>query len=206
MVIIWDPNTGNMLHRLEGHKRYVTSCAFSDDNKLLATGSNDQTVIIWNIDIIQEKGVNISNRKKIDSVNRTIEDFNEKYVGEWCEADVVNWIVSLGFAKYVHIFRANHIDGLELLHLTHDSLLTFLKIGLPFLDAVFTLTIHSTESLGDRNKILRDIMKLKNPVWHQLAQDEQNNIRKPSEFCCPITHEVMMDPVLAAGEMGVGSR
>ena len=43
-------------------------------------------------------------------------------------------------------------------------------------------------------------MTLKNPLWQQLAEDEQNNVRKPGEFCCPITHEVMTDPVIAAGK------
>lgn len=203
MVFIWDPRTGNMVHRLEGHKRYVTSCAFSDDNQLLATGSNDQTVIIWNIDSILEKEINVEqsqSRSKTKTSNGDQDFSSDKYVGEWSEADVVNWVVSLGFSKYAPIFRAHHIDGLELLHLTHDSLLMNLKIGLP-VGPPFRLTnAFPTEPLGHRNKILRSIMTLKNPLWQQLAEDEQNNVRKPSEFCCPITHEVMSDPVLAAGK------
>ena len=34
---------------MEGHTRYVTSCAFSSDSRLLASGSNDKLVMIWKI-------------------------------------------------------------------------------------------------------------------------------------------------------------
>lgn len=34
---------------LDGHSRYVTSCAFSSDQSLLVTGSNDRTVIVWDL-------------------------------------------------------------------------------------------------------------------------------------------------------------
>lgn len=52
--------------------------------------------------------------------------------------------------------------------------------------------------LGHRNKILRQIMILKNPLWQSLVQDDLQNILKPIEFCCPILHELMEDPVVAA--------
>lgn len=35
---------------LEGHKRYVTSCAFSDDGALVAAGSGDRVVNVWRVD------------------------------------------------------------------------------------------------------------------------------------------------------------
>ncbi|KAJ6224807.1 hypothetical protein RDWZM_003352 [Blomia tropicalis] len=179
-VIVWDPRTGNMIHRLVGHSRYVTTCAFSDDNQLLASGSNDKTIIIWNIDNIHVKEIDVnldrerSNVEKEEDANENgdrertndVGNFNrDKYVADWSESDVIDWVVSLGFSKYCSIFRAHHID----------------------------------EPLGHRNKILRSIMTIKNPLWQQLADDEQNNLRKPSEFCCPITHEIMVDPVIAAG-------
>lgn len=34
---------------LVGHKRYVACCAFSRDGNLLATGSNDKSVIVWDL-------------------------------------------------------------------------------------------------------------------------------------------------------------
>lgn len=51
-----------------------------------------------------------------------------------------------------------------------------------------------SESLGLRSKILRMIEELKMaPVSDGI----------PDEFLCPITHEVMKDPVIAAGQSGV---
>ena len=48
-VIIWSVDTGQQLARLEGHSRYVTSVAFSPDGRLLASGSNDLSVIVWGL-------------------------------------------------------------------------------------------------------------------------------------------------------------
>lgn len=38
-----------MVSALVGHKRYVACCAFSRDGSLLATGSNDRSVIVWDL-------------------------------------------------------------------------------------------------------------------------------------------------------------
>lgn len=208
VVCVWDPQTGSVLHRLEGHKSYVTCCAFSDDNLLLATGSNDQTVIIWNLENADGK-ITLTKSKSVEkgATNGTSVNL-DKYVGEWTVEEVSPWLASLGFAQYEATFREHQIDGQELLHLTHDSLLHSLQIGLQSSTALSQMTLSpgfffpppSVEPLGHRSKLLRAMMILKNPLWHQLAVDELNNIRKPGEFCCPITHEIMTDPVLAAGK------
>lgn len=134
MVIIWDPRSGNMLHRLEGHKAYVTSCAFSDDGQLLATGSNDQTVIVWNLSKIKDKDVNIDDGQKParrpSKVYRGSRKFAGKPLDKWTVDDVTEWLSSLQLETYADTFRTNHINGVELGHLTNDSLLTKLNIGL----------------------------------------------------------------------------
>ena len=48
-VILWDAQTGELLHKLEGHTRSVTSVAFSPDRSLLASGSWDNTVFLWDV-------------------------------------------------------------------------------------------------------------------------------------------------------------
>ena len=41
--------SGERLMVLRGHGSFITSMAFSPDGKLLATGSDDGTVILWEI-------------------------------------------------------------------------------------------------------------------------------------------------------------
>ncbi|XP_046908819.2 WD repeat, SAM and U-box domain-containing protein 1 [Dermatophagoides farinae] len=219
MVIVWDPKIGQMIHRLDGHKRYVTSCAFSDDNQLLASGSNDQTIIVWHLNKIKVKHINIRattqrqysdesinnnqsinqqkkmlNKHSLSSSSTSSQEqqqqqqqnendlFRKKFPTEWNPDDVCDWLSSLGLGRYTKIFRKNEIDGPELLHLTHDALLTNLRI----------------EPLGHRNKILRSSLFLKNPLWLNTDEMENERIHKPMEFCCPITKDVMNDPVVAS--------
>jgi RNA polymerase sigma factor (sigma-70 family) len=46
-VHVFDSMTGELIHRLRGHRQDVTSVAYSADGKLLASGSVDQTIILW---------------------------------------------------------------------------------------------------------------------------------------------------------------
>lgn len=48
-AIIWQVTTGEILHVLKGHTSSVSSVAFSPDSNLLATGSDDKTIRLWNI-------------------------------------------------------------------------------------------------------------------------------------------------------------
>ena len=48
-VRIWDIKTGKQLNRLEGHRDWVDTAAFSPDGNLLVTAGNDHRMIIWNL-------------------------------------------------------------------------------------------------------------------------------------------------------------
>ena len=48
-VIFWDLATGEPAGTLRGHEDYVSAVAFSADGKLLATGSFDHTVKVWDV-------------------------------------------------------------------------------------------------------------------------------------------------------------
>ena len=46
---LWDVDTGQCLKILEGHTHRVWSVAFSPNNKMLASGGEDQTVRFWSV-------------------------------------------------------------------------------------------------------------------------------------------------------------
>ena len=49
-AFIWDYNTGQMKHRLEGHRAPVTAATFSSDSRLLFTAGNDLQIRSWDVD------------------------------------------------------------------------------------------------------------------------------------------------------------
>ena len=46
---VWDLGSGRATHEFEGHRGMVNALAFSADGKRLATGSEDSTVLIWDV-------------------------------------------------------------------------------------------------------------------------------------------------------------
>ena len=49
-IQLWDMATNRPLRPLNGHKKRVTSMVFRSDGKILATGSQDGSVILWDVD------------------------------------------------------------------------------------------------------------------------------------------------------------
>ncbi|XP_051842291.1 WD repeat, SAM and U-box domain-containing protein 1 isoform X2 [Antechinus flavipes] len=161
-VIIYESNTGSILHTLTQHTRYVTTCAFAPNILLLATGSMDKTVNIWQFEL------------KSHCQGRP-GDEPKQFIEDWSEEEVSLWLCAQGLKDLVSIFKMNNIDGKELLSLTKESLTDDLKI----------------ESLGLRSKVLRKIEELKVKV-------ESLSSGIPDEFLCPITRELMQEPVIAS--------
>jgi WD40 repeat protein len=56
-VQIWDVETGNGLGTVSGHTKPIESLAFSPNDNILATGSQDGTVLLWDWDKIRVKEV-----------------------------------------------------------------------------------------------------------------------------------------------------
>ncbi|XP_028928202.1 WD repeat, SAM and U-box domain-containing protein 1 isoform X1 [Ornithorhynchus anatinus] len=162
-VIVYEANTGSILHTLTQHTRYVTTCAFAPNILLLATGSMDKTVNIWQFE------------QKVHCQGRKLEEEPQQFIENWSEEEVSVWLCAQGLKDLVGVFKMNNIDGKELLSLTKESLTNDLKI----------------ESLGLRSKILRKIEEL------NIKMDSLSS-GIPDEFLCPITRELMKDPVIAA--------
>ncbi|XP_057293961.1 WD repeat, SAM and U-box domain-containing protein 1-like [Hydractinia symbiolongicarpus] len=167
-VIIWDPIGKKLLSKLSGHSRYVSTVVFSPNGFYLATGSNDKTVQVWELN-------NVQPAVPVDCNNQPVQQEikQQKLLRTWSIEDVCSWLHNIGLEQYVEIFRTNAIDGTELLQITDDMLMTGLGIG----------------PLGHRNKILREVKSIR-------KSETEGNI--PDEFLCPITRELMSDPVLVA--------
>ncbi len=50
VVLIWDAATGEVIHRLAGHKDSVNSAAWSPDGSQFITGSKDTAIIVWDLE------------------------------------------------------------------------------------------------------------------------------------------------------------
>ncbi|XP_072118092.1 WD repeat, SAM and U-box domain-containing protein 1 [Mobula birostris] len=193
-----------MKYSLNHHTAPVLSCCFSPDGHLLVSGSVDKSIIIWDsitgvplhtltqhkryvtacafardLPLIatgsMDKTVNVW---RIGLKNSSDDHSSTKIrhsVQHWSEDDVCSWLSAEELHELVVVFKSNNIDGQELLNLTEKNLVSDLNI----------------ESLGLRNKTMRKIEELKSKM-------ESSCVGIPDEFLCPISREVMTDPVIAA--------
>jgi WD40 repeat protein/uncharacterized caspase-like protein len=68
-VQLWDVATGQEIASIKGHGRAVTKVAFSRDGKLLATGSNDNTITIWDVATQRELKTLTGHSASLDSMD-----------------------------------------------------------------------------------------------------------------------------------------
>ncbi|XP_039674924.1 WD repeat, SAM and U-box domain-containing protein 1-like isoform X1 [Perca fluviatilis] len=177
-VAIYDANLGTLLHNLKQHdrqslkcnRRYVTAVALSPTMPWIATGSMDRTVKVWRVG----DGVSRTAAESRQTVcqGRNLPGHSRLLVADWSEEDVQTWLREEGLQELVSIFKANDVDGAELSQLNKE---TAAELGI--------------ESVGLRGRLLRKIEALK---------AEQSGSDAPDEFLCPITRELMKDPVIAA--------
>ncbi|CAL9701472.1 unnamed protein product [Knipowitschia caucasica] len=174
-VTVYDATNATLLYTLNQHDRYVTACSFSPTSPIIATGSMDKTVNIWKIEdgCSGQEGKSLNEITFASKQGRASSGLSKLLVSDWSEEDVSVWLGDEGLEGLVEAFKANNIDGTELLGLTKETLASDLCI----------------ESVGLRSKLLRKIEELKS---------ESVCSGVPDEFLCPITRELMKDPVIAA--------
>ncbi|NWW87049.1 WSDU1 protein, partial [Rhynochetos jubatus] len=190
---------------LEGHSAPVLACAFSCDGRMLVSGSVDKCVIVHEPSTGNTLHTLSRHTRYVTtcafaprrpllatgSMDKTVTVWQlgpgqpgpgqpaagSECAGtaeDWSEDDVAAWLRAQDLAALVGLFRRNNIDGKELLGLTRESLRNDLKI----------------ESLGLRSKVLRKVEELRTKAMGSAAV--------PDEFVCPITRELMKEPVIAA--------
>ncbi|AWP13051.1 putative WD repeat SAM and U-box domain-containing protein 1-like [Scophthalmus maximus] len=169
-VAVHDTNLGTLLHTLQQHDRYVTAVAVSPTMPWIATGSMDRTVNVWKIG--DGDSLTATESRQIVCQGRKLPGHFRPLVADWSEEDVQTWLHEEGLEELVGIFKANNIDGPELSQLDKE---TAAELGI--------------ESVGLRGRLLRKTEALKS---------EQSDSEVPDEFMCPITTELMKDPVIAA--------
>ncbi|XP_027879728.1 WD repeat, SAM and U-box domain-containing protein 1-like isoform X1 [Xiphophorus couchianus] len=175
-VTIYNANLGTLLHILKQHDRYVTAVALSPAYGLMATGSMDRSVNVWKIggDGYEETGKYCctAESQQVPCQGRKLPGHSRLLLADWTEEDVQSWLCEERLDELVMIFKANNIDGSEVNHMSKE---TVAELGI--------------ESVGLRGRLLRKIEALK---------AEQSGSEAPNEFLCPITTELMKDPVIAA--------
>jgi WD40 repeat protein len=68
-VKIWDVKTRKLLQTLEGgHTYWIHDLAYSPDDRLLASGSGDQSIKIWNVATGEEQETLKGHTEKVLSV------------------------------------------------------------------------------------------------------------------------------------------
>nr|XP_040058505.1 WD repeat, SAM and U-box domain-containing protein 1-like isoform X5 [Gasterosteus aculeatus aculeatus] len=169
-VLLCFQNRGSLLHTLKQHDGYVTTVALSPTAPRIATGSMDRTVNVWGIG--EEVGGTAAESKQTVCQGRKLPGHRSLLVADWSEEDVHTWLCEEGLQELAGIFEANNIDGAELDQLNGE-----------------TAAELRIESVGLRGRLLRKIRALR---------AEQSGPDGPDEFLCPITRELMKDPVIAA--------
>lgn len=67
-ISLWEVAKGQEIHKLVGHKQFVSSVAFSPDGRTLASGSADKTVRLWDVATAREQRALQGHRARVDAV------------------------------------------------------------------------------------------------------------------------------------------
>src|SRR5207253_5723071 len=69
-VMLWETATGKERGRFAGHQRWIWSLDFSPDGRLLASGSLDNTALVWDVTGVCPDGRWSTRDLKADEIER----------------------------------------------------------------------------------------------------------------------------------------
>ncbi|XP_076241423.1 uncharacterized protein LOC143183650 isoform X2 [Calliopsis andreniformis] len=166
---IWSVYSGACLYVLEEHGSLVTSCAFSEDASLFVTGALDKTVLIWKIP------------QRLISRNALIDDLRRdgKKVADWRVDDTLRWLNETGLSALARKACAIALIGRQLLTVSEEEL-----IG--------KLQIKEDKEITEAFKTQLYWLKREDSDTMEISLDD---VDVPHEFLCPITREIMKEPV-----------
>jgi WD40 repeat protein/serine/threonine protein kinase/DNA-binding LacI/PurR family transcriptional regulator len=116
-MILWDASTGEELGRFEGHTDRVYTVAFSPDGTLAASGSQDSTVIIWNVadrSIVHHLGAGNSAGHDLDVWNVKFTPDGTKLVSGDSGGHIFVWDVATGevISDFDNI-HSGHVEDID---------------------------------------------------------------------------------------------
>lgn len=113
LIQLWDVKSGTDLGTLTGHTESIETLAFSHDGKMLASGSSDGTVLLWDWDKISTKIATDNMGKEFQS-NLEPPQAPIEYKGKAEEAEaVINWLKKHNYRvnKHDNTYTLTHPNG-----------------------------------------------------------------------------------------------
>jgi hypothetical protein len=170
-IVIWNYQTGHAIHQFEAHQRYVTCCAFSSDGQYLASGSNDRMVNVWKV--TYQNPTECENKQDKEYQMTSIDQWDSDMVKQWLDDRRIQLTIDL--------------TGADLLAKSDHELAQLFNHHEPILIEI--------RSLKHQNFLKK--MSLKKTT-DSTSSTNLVQLAIPNEFLCPITHEIMRDPVCIA--------
>jgi gas vesicle protein len=142
--------------------------------------------------------------KAIFFLQRGVSIHNEpKGVLMWTNEDVCKWLSETKTAHLVDQFRANEVTGVELAFLDDYDVSHILQVN-NLADEIHL--IEATESLRTRlnsEYVAKTEETKSTPSEYKTDEELAQKVKRltidpPADFICPITQEIMLDPVIAS--------
>ncbi|CAG9766318.1 unnamed protein product [Ceutorhynchus assimilis] len=147
------------------HDSIATCCSFSADSSLLAVGCLDRTLWLWKLP--QQLVFQTAIASKVKRHTKTI--------AEWSNSDVIKWLDEINMTRIAQNVKNTGLDGARLMTLSENEVCSGLD-----------LDDQTAEIMMRELKWLKKVeVQIRKPT----------NIDIPHEFLCPITHEIMREPV-----------